>query len=946
MKYLVKILMLVTLVVALYQCSPLQNSPLQNDQWAEDFNNQPIVTRPGLEVNYTDSSRTAFNIRAQDYRLVGQLQQPHLLSDDQGTDWLWMEMKDAEGKIYSTKRSNEKSRINLYRRGPYFCEIHWFDLQLAAEDGTTLPLKGDLALYAYPEKLLAEITWHATEDFAGATLEIKGKLPTTIQYAPIVSGQKASFAFPVFAESEPLSDRFLSTRKGKMPLHYDARKGYYVVGTETSDSFQRQFYEFPNRYETASITVKNDDKPKKIYISHQSVVGGAIVEGGVILNEEGQPMPITVQVSKNFDGEKEEKFYNPLDTAFSETFFPLYLEPNEEVSLSSLHVYQNWGQHMTKHWSSLGAWMDYFHSSTGVTETTCYVPFKFGGIGGVSIADFRAMSQEAFWKGQPQHDNLAGHSFLSFYDGDRWQHAKYESTVYRSTGPNWYDIQLNYISTDGSIKITADIWETPQLDELRSFFKVKYEVLKPLTIKDAQAHFRFLSVTSTIQGLRFNRLAASGVEDMAIDFAKSPFPIKGIKLPAKNAFVAEYGDSIKNRGANAIILREFSGPQGIGPAVTVQTGPYKNRFKGDSENDTRMLIVPDKENLELKAGDIFTIDGYWLPYGECDNAATPRKETGFYAVGAPKVTNISIGNVVSDLPVKIEADDNEAQFSIKGGKDLIPVIVTGLTEWKYPRIWKKEDEKWRLLSHARNSEHDGYQVFSEGDGKFGTIFLVSTDDQEQHLKVSVGNHVNIEQQIVLHEQLSQGQSSPGTIAIKLSDKEASAMLAYPGVVSESAIEWKKSEGNSLWFEQNEGNRKHGGRLSPNQTDIDLEYWWQDMEEGVRHDEPFFELELAGTPFEDPGKERTWILTDEGWVIADNAKSQGPGVIAVQSSVDDKILCLAWTNASGVNSENTRIGVWLENVAIATSKRYHVRGKIYLIDNTLEVLEDRIRKELK
>ncbi len=157
------------------------------------------------------------------------------------------------------------------------------------------PLKGDLTLYCYPEKMLAEIAWHAVGNFDAAKLRVKWIAP----------------------------EEFVCT------------------------SF--------------------DDGCK--------------------------------QVSKNFGGEKEEKFYNPRDTAFSETFFPLYLEPNESMTLTSLHLYQNWGMHMTKHWSSLGAWMDYFHSSTGVTETTCYVPFKFAGIGGVAIADFRAMSQEAFWKG-------------------------------------------------------------------------------------------------------------------------------------------------------------------------------------------------------------------------------------------------------------------------------------------------------------------------------------------------------------------------------------------------------------------------------------------------------------------------------------------------------------------------------------------------------------------
>ena len=631
---------------------------------------------------------------------------------------------------------------------------------------------------------------------------------------------------------------------------------------------------------------------------------------------------------------------------------------------------------MTKHWSSLGAWMDYFHSSTGVTETTCYVPFKFAGIGGVSIADFRAMSQESFWTTQPQHDNLAGHNFLSFYDGKSWQHTKYESTIYRSTGPNWYDIQLNYISADGSIKITADIWETPQVDELRSFFNVKYEVLKPLTIENAQANFRFLSVTSAIQRLRFNRFAASGVEDMEIDFSKSPFPIKGVKLPAENAFVAEYGDSTRNRGSNAVILREFSGPNGIGPAVTVQTGQYKNRFKRDNEKDTRMLIVPDKDKLELKPGDVFTIDGYWLPYGPRDDAETPRRETKLYAKGLPKVTNISKGSVVSDLPIKIKAERNKAQFDIKGGKDLVPVILTGLTEWRYPRIWKKEGGKWRMLSHARNTAHDGYQVFSENDGKFGAVFLVSTDEKEQQLKVSVGTPVDEGKQIAINQRSFEDRGSPTGLEINISESSKPVIFSYPGTGSNATLEWKQSEGNSLWFEQSEGNWEHGGRLSPNQTDVDLEYWWQNLidadqkEElmtslgsvtGNKRDlrkrmldgmdgivdkmEPNFELDLTGTQFEDSNKERTWRLTSTGWEKLGNGKVQGLGVIAVQSSVDDKILCIAWTNASSVTSKNSKVGVSLKAVKLGMAKRYHVRGKLYIVDKGLDVLEDRIRKEL-
>lgn len=924
-------------------------------QWLEDFKYQPISQRPALEVNFIDSTRTAFEILAQNYNLIGQLEKPHLLKDSKDLNWLWMEMTDQEGNVFSTQFSEEPSRINLYRRGPYFNEVHWFDIQLVSEDGIVAPLKGDLALYCYPEKILAEITWHATDDFKAKVLNVKGISPKDFELNSFGKETKQSFAFPLFGEQDPLPDNAFTLLEGKIPVRYNSRKGYYSVGTETTESFQEQFYEIPNRYETATFSFKNDSVPRKIYVCHESVIGGAIVEGGALLDKDGHNMPIVIQVSKNFAGEKEEKFYNPKDTPFSETFFPLYLEPEEEMTLTSLHLYQNWGRHMTKHWSSLGAWMDYFHSSTGVTETTCYVPFKFAGLGGVSIADFRAMSQETFWKGQPQHDNLAGHSFLSFYDGEKWQHAKYENTVYRSTGPNWYDIQLNYISTDGSIKITADIWETPQADELRSFFKLKYEVLKPLDIADAQANFRLLGITSVIQRLRFQNFAASGLDASKIDFSKSPFPIKGHKLPAENAYMAEYGDSTRNRGSNAVVLREFKGPRGIGPAVTMQIGAYKNRFKGDNEEDTRLLLVPDVDQLKLEPGDVFEIDGYWLPYGERDNAETPRKETVLYGTNRPKIISCKTGTAISDLPLKIKALNNEAEFSLKGGKDLLPVIITGLTDWKYPRIWKKEKDKWHLLSHSRNTEHDGYQVFSEEEGTFGAVFLVASDENEQTLKVTGGEPVLEADKIVLNvDGRDQGvHNSPVPVVFGISNENKGILsISFPKADTLASklgkhVDWKSSEGNSMWFEAEEDGWSRGGRISPNQEDLDLEYWWQHDNQEIQHRPPTFFIKLGGTPFEDLSKERTWILTSTGWQKLNASKQNdtaGSGVVAVESIDGGTFLCLAWKNANGVSGSGKEIGVSLKPVNFELHKRYHVRGKIYLMEGDLEILRDRISKE--
>ena len=175
---------------------------------------------------------------------------------------------------------------------------------------------------------------------------------------------------------------------------------------------------------------------------------------------------------------------------------------------------------MTKHFSSLGAWMDYFHSSTGVTETTCYVPFNFGGLSGVTIADFRAMSQNTFWNGQPQHDNVAGHSFLSYHDGQQWQYLNYRGTTYASTGPNWLDIGLEFLSSDGKIKATVRTWEYPQADELRNFIRVRYEALEPFVVVKARENFRLLAVRSHIQKLDYTHVAASGLPATELDLTQ------------------------------------------------------------------------------------------------------------------------------------------------------------------------------------------------------------------------------------------------------------------------------------------------------------------------------------------------------------------------------------------------------------------------------------------
>src|SRR5262249_12456118 len=81
----------------------------------------------------------------------------------------------------------------------------------------------------------------------------------------------------------------------------------------------------------------------------------------------------------------------------------------------SYHLFQNWGNHPLKQLSSIRYFEHYYHLSTGVSETTCYVPFTKRAYPqtGYTIADYRGLSGHT-WKEQPQYDHVARIGFLQY----------------------------------------------------------------------------------------------------------------------------------------------------------------------------------------------------------------------------------------------------------------------------------------------------------------------------------------------------------------------------------------------------------------------------------------------------------------------------------------------------------------------------------------------------
>jgi hypothetical protein len=163
----------------------------------------------------------------------------------------------------------------------------------------------------------------------------------------------------------------------------------------------------------------------------------------------------------------------------------------------------------------------------------------------------------------------------------------------------------------------------------------------------------------------------------------------------------------------------------------------------------------------------------------------------------------------------------------------------------------------------------------------------------------------------------------------------------------AAKTWKQDADGSLWFEHNVGGHQIDGRLSPNEEDVDLEFWLANRSKQQLSCSPRFRPMLDGTEF----AADTWIHRHEGWHrLSKTDKNQVAGDCdraAVKSSDGKHLFCLAWPAPTILARDSSTPGSHLDPVLppCPPGKRVHIRGKLYLMSGTLDELDARARREV-
>ncbi len=529
-----------------------------------------------------------------------------------------------------------------------------------------------------------------------------------------------------YEERNPLQKVTVSgnRRSGDRYLEYDALRGAYHFTMNGTD-FNTAYYVDPNGYYTSDISVENDGaEERKIYMWMNGTAG--CLECAAVADADGTVVPIPTQVCKNFQGEFEEPFYDPEDTAYGDSFIPLCIGAGQKLDYTLYHLYQNWGTFPLKQISSIQFHISYYHLSTGVTESNCIAPYFVYGKDLWTLPDFRGCSGD-IWQGQPQYNAVGKLRFVSYQKDGETYASEYTDTQIRSAGPSYADLDYNYISDCGSYRYTLRHVEFPQNDENRTYYSLRLDFLEDLTIEDVKNNLTLFSFDGRAEAfslMSYTDAAGNRVEK-SVD--QTPGFEELLDLGGGTPYFSYYG--LNNEASTimnfAYIMKQYDIV--IGGENWNGSFALRNAFTGGLNLGELSLMEGD---LSFKKGDHIYIDFILLPWG---NGTSDSDENVQYVIEdsvlRPLTVTAAKGTVVEDVYLpQIRAEEGEAEFTLSGGRNRFSVRIDGMTSISGIAVQELQDGAWKEYVF-QYEDFDGYQILYNEDGTYSYVFIVEMDDE-------------------------------------------------------------------------------------------------------------------------------------------------------------------------------------------------------------------------
>ena len=532
-------------------------------------------------------------------------------------------------------------------------------------------------------------------------------------------------------ERDPLS---ITTASGEAAV-YEALHGCYSVRL-SGTSFQ---YAYDNPYTRFPVTLNipgTDDRD--IYI--RAMTGAGSLEACVVLDENETLVPIDVQVCKNFGGDIAEYYYSIKDYSYGDAFFPVSVKEGEDLTLTAVHLYQNWGNVPLKQLSSIEFHTSYYHLSTGTTESNCIAPYYADDKEGLLLPDFRGRSG-IMWGGQPQFNATGKPCFMIDRSYPAQKVAEFEGNRINSVGPTYADIEMRFLSGDGSYMYTLRHVEFPQTDENRTYYTVDVEFLKNKTYLNFRGDVDIFFQTGRFVEFKTLAYTDKNNEEKTFTFEKSlikKYHKLGGDIPYYSLLtINKSEEEIRNStfGANeATIIRDSSiirGGKKTDIPFTVRTFAY-NDF-----TDTALTL--DVGPVSFRKGDSIHLDLILLPWGtgletDCENVRKVKEDSAVNRLRAEAET----GSVVNDIIIPtVRCENNEAVFTVTGGGNNSVAKIDGFTQFGRLKVEERIGGQWTPVPLASECGYDGYDVQYNPDGTYSYSFVFDADGTSRTFRAAV-----------------------------------------------------------------------------------------------------------------------------------------------------------------------------------------------------------------
>ncbi|MCR5056081.1 MAG: hypothetical protein K6B54_04150 [Clostridia bacterium] len=511
---------------------------------------------------------------------------------------------------------------------------------------------------------------------------------------------------------------------------YDTNTGAYSLtlnGTDFSTAYGKKNR---NNYYGGTVKVSASGDDRRIYFLTNGNNG--CLEAAALLDDKMMLVPIEPEVCKNFAGEHEEGYYDPKDTQYGVTVYPLYVSAGNDITYTFLNLYQNWGANALKQISSISFHIGYYHLSTGVTESNCIAPYFVYGRDGWTLPDFRGCSG-IMWDSQPQFNSVGRPGFISYKDGKKVYQSEYTDSEIRSVGPVYSDLDYSYVTYDGAIEYSLRHVEFPQNDENRTYYTIEMTVLKDVTYTDARENFTLFYFDPRFQCMETTKYKA---EDGSIvelkNNTKKTQSEEIYKLAKENPYFSLYNYHVAS-GTNDVenfgfIVKSFEmtvGGKPFGGCLVMRNSVIK-----DGALLNKVEIGVDADTLAFKKGDTMKFVFILLPFGVADQKDDHNVDYVIEdsIVNPWRVLSVTTGEAVyDDYIAVVNCENNVAEFTVTGGRNANAVRVNGFTKLVRPKIQELVNGEW--VDYVYNvKEFDGYQVNYSLDGYFDYSFIVNQEN--------------------------------------------------------------------------------------------------------------------------------------------------------------------------------------------------------------------------